>query len=219
MKGLVKKLLTPLAVVGALSMSAPVSAQNNQGEFTAQSSLSGGVGMYQFAEERAKNIYGSSIPIFSVGFGREISPNFAIEGSLSYLKAAGKPIILAGQPDRTGAEIQLTSLELVGKYTFDGEGARVYIGGGVSYTSANESIGASYSGTAISAEGTVSAVGPLIVLGVDIPLNDDETSVLYGELSGRSIKIGTEIPGEVLPGAEKADIGGGALKAGIRFRF
>ncbi len=219
MKGLVKKLLIPLSVAGTLTTpffnSAYAQDKNNnqeaQEEFKQRTYFGGGIGMYNGADKAFQEIYGT-VPRIRGNVSFNNSKHFTIEGALAYGQKNGNPFIY--DPDNiienASAKITMLQGELAGFYVFPGKSVNFRIGGGVSYINMKEELSISGGGETASASGSFGGVGPLVVLGLDIALDDDKKKVLYIETSGRSVNITNDF-------GQELDIGGGVLEAGIMF--
>jgi len=213
MKGLAKKLFLPLIVAGALAL--PKIANAQEEEFKQKGWLGLGVGTYNGNSKEMKDVYGT-ITRFRISGCRDFSENFRFESALSYASKSGQPYeYVYGDADlSSSSKVSMFGVELLAKYAFRGSGADFFIGGGGTMIFFKEKLEMTlyYDGESESANAEVSknVFGPILVLGVDIPVNKNKTTVLYGELSGRSAKI---------PGAfgKDVDIGGYALEVGIRF--
>ena len=175
-----------------------------------------GIGMYNGSEETMKDIYGT-MTRFRVSGCRDFSKNFRLDIGMAYQKKDGQPYeFYYGdvQNFESSSEISMLQSEFVAKYAHRGTSADFFVGGGLVFISFKESIeiSAVINGQYMSASDEVSksAVGLIFVLGVDFPVNQARTTVLYAELSGRSAKIEGALGNEV-------DIGGGVLEVGVRF--
>lgn len=214
MKNLAKKILAPAAI--GLASLLPVSgfAKDKQDDFKPKTHLSVGIGAYQGSEQSMQDVYGT-IPRLRGSFAREMSRNVSLEGALAFLKKDGTPYLYGDIDNVSGsAEVQMIQLEALVKYVFGKKGARFYIGGGLTYIDFNEklTLTAYIDGDYISesAEFNESAAGAVLLLGVNLPINQKETTFFYAELSGRSANINTDFGTQV-------DVGGGIIEGGIRF--
>lgn len=218
MKKLIKKLLAPIAVSVAVLIPSISSAQEKPEQFNQKNYFSLGVGIYSGSGQEIQDIYGT-FPRLRAGFGRDMSKNFRLEGALAYSKASGKPYTYSsGGWDYidSKANISMLSLELLAKYVFRGKSVDFSIGGGLTSINLKEKVEifGSIDGEFVqsSNEGSESAFGPVFVLGIDVPINKDRTTAVYGELSGRSAKIEGALGNDV-------EMGGTALDVGIRFNI
>lgn len=217
MRGLIKKLFTPLAVAGVMALPLSTNAQQNgKDEFKQKNYLSIGVGGYQGNAKSMQDIYGT-IPRIRGVFEKEMSKNFTLGGAIAYLRKEGTPYIFTfgDVEDVNGStEVQMLQLEGLAKYVFGKKGVRFYLGGGLTLIKFNEklTLSGSFEGDYItkSAEANKTAIGPILILGLNIPINKDETTFIYGEASGSSVNINSDL-------GTKVDIGGGVFEVGVKF--
>ena len=163
-----------------------------------------------------EDIYGT-MTRFRVSGCRDFSRNFRFDIGLAYQKKDGQPYeFIYGDVEsfESSSQISLLQLEFVPKYAFRGTSVDFFIGGGLAFISMKEKIelSAVIDGEYMHASDEVSksAAGLILVLGVDVPVNQTKTTVLYAELSGRSAKIEGALGDEL-------DIGGGVFEVGVRF--
>ncbi len=214
MKGLVRKVLAPLAIAGTLFASSPdvYSQERAAEEFKPKTRFSIGVGAYS-SDKNLKEIYGN-MPRVRGAISVDMSPNFTLEGGLAYLKKKGDPLIFnEGFDSVTGTtEIEMAQLEGLAKYVFNGKSARFYAGGGLTAINVKEklSLSATIDGDTFneSAEFTGSGAGLVLVLGVNVPMG--KSNLFYAELSGRSVGVSNDL-------GSQSEIGGGVVEVGVRF--
>ena len=123
MKGLIKKILTPIAVSAAVLLPNSASAQEKIGEFKQKSYISLGIGNYNVSGQEMHDIYGS-FPRFRAGFGRDMSEQFRLEGALAYSETQGEPYLFVyGDWDNVGSSsgIHMLHLEALAKYMIRGK--------------------------------------------------------------------------------------------------
>lgn len=187
----------------------PVYAQENY--------FFGGIGSFQPTDEAMGNIYGSMIKP-RVGFFRQQSKNFGWELAVGGMSKSGIPVIYSEGFDYVegSCEVKLFQFEAIAKYIFNGDKTRFYAGGGLTYIQMSETITmtAWYEGESetVSGQGDFSAIGAVVVFGIDIPVNQLQTTKLFIQLSGSSAITQRQYGGDI-------DLGGGALEAGVRFKI
>ncbi len=217
MNGLVRKVLAPLFFIGALSLPFINAASAKEGEEVKKVYFSIGAGAYQGNEQSMKDMYGT-IPRIRTVFEAEAVKNFTYGGAISYSKKKGNPEIYQsgdGFENVTGdLEVQMLQIEGLLKYYFGNERVKFYAGGGIAVINFREKM--TLSGYldrdyfSQSGETKKDAVGPVVLFGLNIPVNKEGTFI-YGEISGSSAEIKGDL-GEV-------DIGGTCFEAGVRFTF
>jgi len=185
-------------------------------DFQQKGWLGVGIGMYSGSAQEMKDIYGTMTRFRASGC-RDFSKNFRLEIGLAYQKKDGHPYeFIYGDVEsfESSSEVSMLQSEFIAKYASRGTSADFFIGGGLVVFSFKERIEASaiIDGQYMSASDEVSksAAGLMFIVGVDFPINETKTTVLYAELSGRSVKIEGALGDEI-------DIGGGVLEVGVRF--
>lgn len=199
MSKLVRRILAPLALIGALAAT-PVAAQGT--------SVSASVGGFGGAEKAMQDIYGPMWK-FRGTIDFELSKSFRLEGGVSYMSKDGNPYTVGNV---TGAKSNISFIqgEALAIYTSSGSFATGRFGAGVVYTSITENLSGNFGGQSASAAGSVSGPGLVGLVGAELALGD--------KLSICSDLMFTYIPFQAADGSS-VNLGGTSIDIGARIKF
>ncbi len=231
MKKLIKKVLGPLAPLlfaGSLFVASPQPSFTETSEFN----FSGGVGVFNFQDEIAQEVYGV-FPRIRVGLGysptkinQEIKGR--MEGGVDLMYASKK-----GQPlEDTEGDINLDSssrfsiftIRPTVKYYFgEQDEISLYLGLSFPWSSANEKIEipAGYFESA-TAKVTMSGMGFEVLAGIHAPINESLSFFLEGAYNNTNYELKSiELNGESweLEETEKNKLKGLSLEVGLKKNF